>query len=227
LLQEGEQIKIVQAYLASVSFVDSQVGRVLDALERNDLADDTIVVLWSDHGYHLGEKQITGKNTLWDRSARVPLIFAGPGVKKGQKSSRPAELLDMYPTLSELCGLEIPDHLEGLSLVPQLQDANASRTRPAITTDNHDNHGLRTERWRYIRYADGSEELYDMVKDPNEFTNLAADSRYSAEKLALRKQLPKINKKPVAGSANRILIYENGVANWEGQDIDPNEAIPD
>jgi choline-sulfatase len=112
-------------------------------------------------------------------------------------------------------------------LVPQLQDANASRARPAITTDNHDNHGLRTERWRYIRYADGSEELYDMVKDTNEFTNLAADSRYSAEKLALREQLPKINRKPVAGSAKRILIYENGVANWEGQDIDPNEAIPD
>ncbi|HIF01440.1 MAG TPA: DUF4976 domain-containing protein [Planctomycetes bacterium] len=224
LLQQGEQIKIVQAYLASVSFVDSQVGRVLDALERNDLADDTIVVLWSDHGYHLGEKQITGKNTLWDRSARVPLIFSGPGVTAGQKSGRPAELLDMYPTLS---GLEIPDHLEGLSLVPQLNDANAPRTRPAITTDNHDNHGVRTERWRYIQYADGSEELYDMVKDPNEFTNLAGDSRYSAEKLALRKQLPKINRKPVPGSARRILIYENGVANWEGEDIDPNEAIPD
>ena len=227
LLQEGEQIKIVQAYLASVSFVDSQVGRVLDALERNDLADDTIVVLWSDHGYHLGEKQITGKNSLWDRSARVPLIFSGPGIEKGQKSNRPAELLDMYPTLSELCGLKIPDHLEGISLVPQLQDQNAPRTRPAITTDNQDNHGLRTELWRYIQYADGSEELYDMVKDPNEFTNLAADSRYSAEKLALRKQLPKINNQPVAGSAKRILIYENGVANWEGEDIDPNETIPD
>ena len=108
--------------------------------------------------------------------------------------------------------------------MPQLQDANAPRTRPAITTDNH---GLRTKRWRYIRYADGSEELYDMVKDPNEFTDLAADSRYSAEKLALKKQLPRINKKPAAGSARRILIYEKGVANWEGQDIDPNEAIPD
>lgn len=227
LLQKGEQIKIVQAYLASVSFVDSQIGRVLDALERNKMADDTIVVLWSDHGYHLGEKEITGKNTLWDRSTRVPLIFAGPGVEKGQKSNRPAELLDIYPTLSELCGLEVPEYLEGLSLVPQLQDAEAQRTRPAITTDNHDNHGLRTERWRYIRYADGSEELYDMVKDPNEFTNLAADLRYAAQKLALRKQLPEINRKPVAGSANRILIYENGVANWEGQDIDPNEAIPD
>ena len=227
LLEEGEQIKIVQAYLASVSFVDSQVGRVLDALERNDLAGDTIVVLWSDHGYHLGEKQITGKNTLWDRSARVPLIFSGPGVKEGQRSTRPAELLDIYPTLSELCGLERPGHLEGLSLVPQLKDATAPRTRPAITTHNHDNHGVRTERWRYIRYADGSEELYDMVKDPSEFTNLAADSRYVAEKRALRMQLPKINRKPVKGSAKRILIYENGVANWEGQDIDPKEAIPD
>jgi arylsulfatase A-like enzyme len=227
LLQEGEQIKIVQAYLASVSFVDSQVGRVLEALERNGLADDTIVVLWSDHGYHLGEKQITGKNTLWDRSTRVPLIFAGPGVKQGQRSGRATELLDMYPTLSELCGLEIPDHLEGLSLVPQLKDANAPRSRPAITTHNHDNHAVRTERWRYIRYADGSEELYDMVNDPNEFTNLAADSRYTGDKLALRKQLPKINRKAAPGSARRILIYKNGVANWEGEDIDPNEAIPD
>jgi len=175
----------------------------------------------------LGEKQITGKNTLWDRSARVPLIFSGPGVKEGQRSNRPAELLDMYPTLSELCGLERPDHLEGLSLVPQLKDATASRTRPAITTHNHDNHGVRTERWRYIRYADGSEELYDMVKDPSEFTNLAADARYAVEKRDLREQLPKINRKPVKGSAKRILIYENGVANWEGQDIDPKEAIPD
>ena len=227
LLQAGEQIKIVQAYLASVSFIDSQVGRVLDALERNGFADETIVVLWSDHGYHLGEKEITGKNTLWDRSARVPLIFAGPGVETGQRVHRPTELLDMYPTLSELCGLNVPDHLEGLSLVPQLKDADAPRSRPAITTDNHDNHGLQTERWRYIQYADGSEELYDMVADPNEFSNLASDSRYTATKLSLRKQLPKINRKPVPGSANRILIYENGVANWEGEDIGPNDPIPD
>ena len=227
LLEEGEQIKIVQAYLASVSFIDSQVGRVLEALERNELADDTIVVLWSDHGYHLGEKQITGKNTLWDRSARVPLIFSGPGVKAGQRSGRPAELLDMYPTLSELCGLEVPDHLEGLSLAPQLKHAQAPRTRPAITTHNHDNHGVRSEQWRYIRYADGTEELYDMVEDPNEFTNEASDSRYAAEKRALRKQLPKINRKPAPGSAKRILTYEASVANWEGEDIGPHDVIPD
>jgi arylsulfatase A-like enzyme len=175
----------------------------------------------------LGEKEITGKNTLWDRSARVPLVFAGPGVRAGQKSNRPAELLDIYPTLSELCGLEIPDHLEGLSLVPQVNDASAPRSRPAVTTDNHDNHGVRTERWRYIQYADGSEELYDMVKDPNEFNNLAPDPRFKAEKLALKKYIPKVNKQPVPGSAKRILVYEKGVANWEGEDIDPNEVIPD
>ena len=227
LLEEGEQIKIVQAYLASVSFVDSQVGRVLDALERNELADDTIVVLWSDHGYHLGEKQITGKNTLWDRSTRVPLLFAGPGVKAGQRSNRPAELLDMYPTLSELCGLEVPDHLEGLSLLPQLKNAKAPRSRPAITTHNPGNHGVRSEDWRYIRYADGSEELYDMVKDPNEFTNLASNPEYASEKRRLGKHIPKIDRAHVPGSAKRVLRYENGVANWEGKDIDPNEAIPD
>ena len=227
LLQEGEQIKIVQAYLASVSFVDSQVGRVLKALERNGLDDDTLVVLWSDHGYHLGEKQITGKNTLWDRSTRVPLIFAGPGVRAGQRSGRPVELLDIYPTLSELCNLTIPGHLEGLSLAPQLKDANAPRTRPAITTHNHHNHAVRTERWRYIRYADGTEELYDMVNDPHEFTNLEATPQNSSVKQALRKQLPKINRKPAPGSAKRILTYENGIANWEGEDIDPRERIPD
>lgn len=227
LLQKGEQIKIVQAYLASISFIDSQVGRVVDALKRNDLEDNTVVVLWSDHGYHLGEKEITGKNTLWDRSTRVPLIFSGPGVTRGQHCSRPAELLDMYPTLSELCGLAIPERLEGLSLVPQLKDANAPRSRPAITTHNHDNHTVRNEQWRYIQYADGSEELYDMVNDPNEFTNLAGMSQSASVKSALRKHLPKINKKPVPGSAKRILIYEDGVANWEGEDIDPGEAIPD
>ena len=227
LLQTGEQIKIVQAYLASVSFMDSQVGRVLDALERNMLEDNTIVVLWSDHGYHLGEKEITGKNTLWDRSTRVPLIFAGPGIARGARCGRAVELLDIYPSLCELSGLDVPGGLEGLSLTPQLKDANAPRTRPAITTHNHDNHGVRTERWRYIQYADGSEELYDMVADPGEFTNLAKVPKFAAQKLALRKWLPKVNKKPVQGSANRILIYENGVANWEGADIGANERIPD
>ncbi len=151
LVDANQWRNLVRSYLACTSFVDSQVGRILDALETNGLQDNTIVVLWSDHGWHLGEKWITGKNSLWDRSTRVPLIFAGPGVVAGQRCEQPAELLDMYPTLLDLCGLPAYDALEGLSLKPQLRNAAAERERPAITTHNHDNHGVRSEDWRYIR----------------------------------------------------------------------------
>ena len=132
--EAGEWRNLVRSYLACISFVDSQVGRVLDALERNGHADNTIVVLWSDHGYHLGEKDITGKNTLWDRSTRVPLIFAGPGITAGAECNRPAELLDLYPTLVELAGLPEPDGQEGHSLVPQLQNPQAPRPWTALTS---------------------------------------------------------------------------------------------
>jgi len=227
-LDEANQLtNIVRSYLACVSFVDSQVGRVLDALERNGYADNTIVVLWSDHGWHLGEKQITGKNTLWDRSTRVPLIFAGPGIARGAKCNRPAELLDIFPTLAAQCGLPQPEGLEGLDLTPQLRDAKAPRARPAITTHNHDNHGVRSENWRYIVYADGSEELYDMRKDPNEWHNLAGKPGYEKVIAEHRKWLPKVNAKPAPGSAHRILIWENGVANWQGKDIGPDDPIPE
>ena len=227
-LEEANQWKnLVRSYLACTSFMDSQVGRVLDALEKNGFADDAIVVLWSDHGWHLGEKLITGKNTLWDRSARVPLIFAGPGIAVGARCNRPAELLDIYPTLVELCGLPKKDGLEGHSLVPQLKDANAPRAWPAITTHNHDNHGVRSEHWRYIRYADGSEELYDMRKDPNEWHNLAGDAKFADVIREHRRWLPEKSAKPAPGSKHRILIYENGKANWEGGDIDPDEPIPE
>jgi len=228
-LRETDQWRnIVRSYLACTSFVDSQVGRVLDALERNGLAENTIVVLWSDHGFHLGEKDITGKNTLWDRSTRVPLIFAGPGVTAHADCTQPAELLDMYPTLLDLCGLPSNEKLEGVTLMPQLINANAKRDRPAITTHNHDNHGIRTENWRYISYADGSEELYDMQKDPNEWTNLAdkADSKSAIEKL--RAWIPKTNAKPAPGSRSRILTRDaDGVVIWEGKEVKPDEPIPE
>ena len=227
-LEESRQWKnLVRSYLACTSFVDSQVGRVLDALEQSGFSDETIVVLWSDHGFHLGEKSITGKNTLWDRSTRVPLIFAGPDITANAKCGRPAELLDIYPTLVELCDLPKKDGLEGHSLVPQLKDAAAPRRWPAITTHNHDNHGLRTEKWRYIRYADGSEELYDRDQDPHEWHNLAEVAQYAGLKHELRRLLPQINRKPAPGSKHRVLIYEDGKANWEGGDIDPEEAIPE
>jgi arylsulfatase A-like enzyme len=227
LKEADEWRNIVRSYLASTSFVDSQVGRLLDALEANGLEDDTIVVLWSDHGYHLGEKLISGKNTLWDRSTRVPLVFAGPGVTAGARCGRPAELLDIYPTLVELAGLPERDGLEGISLGPQLRDAEAPRERPAITTHNHDNHGVRSEDWRYIRYADGSEELYDMRVDPNEWNNLAGDPEMAAVLEEHRKWLPPRSAKPALGSRHRILTYEAGVAVWEDEEIRPEDPIPE
>jgi arylsulfatase A-like enzyme len=226
-LQGNNQWKnLVRSYLACTSFVDSQVGRVLTAVEENGLADNTIVVLWSDHGWHLGEKLITGKNSLWDRSTRVPLIFAGPGVAVGARCNRPVELLDIYPTLVELCGLPAKEGLEGQSIVPQLVDAATSRERPAITTHNPDNHGVRSEDWRYIRYADGSEELYDMTNDPGEFNNLAGQEEYHEVIAAHRRWMPSTSAPHAPGSHSRILTYENGEATWEGKRIPPDAPPP-
>jgi choline-sulfatase len=227
-LQEHDQWRpLVRSYLASISYVDMQVGRVLKALSESGLEKSTVVVLWSDHGWHLGEKGITGKNTLWERSTRVPLVFAGPGIAAGAKCGRPAELLDIYPTLADLCSLPKKDGLEGLSLAPQLKDSRAQRPRPAITTHNPGNHAVRTERWRYIRYADGSEELYDRDADPNEWTNLAGEARHAELKRSLAKWLPTSSAAPLPGSAGRLLTYENGIAVWEGKPIGKNDVFPD
>ncbi|HSQ55040.1 MAG TPA: sulfatase [Gemmata sp.] len=229
-LQEAKQWKpLVRSYLASVSFVDAQVGRVLDALHESGQEKNTIIVLWSDHGWHLGEKGITGKNTLWERSTRVPLFFAGPGIAANSKCSRTVDLLDVYPTLLDLCGLPANRANEGITLVPQLKDATAPRDRPAITTHNPGNHAVRTEKWRYIRYADGSEEFYDVIKDPHEWMNLAnrPDTDLANVRKELAKWLPKTSAKPLAGSAGRILTYDNGVAVWEGKPIGKNDPFPE
>jgi len=220
---------LVRSYLACTSFVDAQVGRLLAALDEAGIADDTVIVLWGDHGFHLGEKGITGKNTLWDDGTRVPLIFAGPGVTAGGRSRQPAELLDIYPTLVDLCGLTPRLDLEGLSLRPQLRDATARRARPAITSHNQGNHGIRSERWRYIRYADGSEELYDTGSDPHEWTNLAGKPEHAAVIAQHRQWLPKIDRAPAPGSANRVLTYDRAtdVAVWEGRNVLRSDPIPD
>ena len=227
-LEEADEWKnLTRAYLASTTFVDHQIGKLLDALERNGYADNTIIVLWSDHGWHIGEKAITGKNSLWDDGTRVPLIFAGPGVNRGV-CSQPAELLDIYPTLNELCGLPQKEDLEGISLLPQLKDAKAKRERPAITTHNHDNHGVRSEHWRYIRYADGSEELYDMKNDPNEWHNLAGSAEHEGVIAEHKKWLPETSRQPAPGSAARILTYDpDGKTIWEGKEIKKSAPIPE
>jgi len=213
--EHGQLAPFVRAYLASTTFADAQLARVLEAVDAAGHRDDTIVVVTSDHGYHLGEKEITGKNSLWEPSTRVPLIVAGPGIAP-RVVSDPAELLDLYPTLLELAGLPARDDLEGRSLVPQLRRGER-RSAPAITTHNQGNHTVRTDRWRYIRYANGAEELYDMQADPHEWTNLAGREAHAATLAELRTWLPKTDAPPVEGSRLRLLTRDaHGRWLWEG-----------
>jgi arylsulfatase A-like enzyme len=229
-VEEHDQWRnLVRSYLACTSFVDAQVGRMLAALDEAGLAENTIVVLWSDHGWHLGEKGITGKNTLWERSTRVPLIFAGPQVAAGGRCQQPAELMDIYPTLVELGGLPARDDLEGISLFPQLKADSTPRERPAITSHNQGNHAIRSVRWRYIRYADGSEELYDLAADPREWKNLASDPKQSEIVVQHRRWLPVVDVPPAMGSAQRVLTYDRQTdeAVWEGKKIRRSDPIPE
>jgi arylsulfatase A-like enzyme len=166
----------VQGYLASIKFADDQVGRLIKALDRSDYSDNTIIVLWGDHGWHLGEKHHWRKFSLWEEACRAPLMIVAPGVTKpSSRTGRTVDFVDIYPTLCELCGLPARDEFDGESVVPLLKDPNAEWDHPAITSHGFKNHAVRTERWRYIRYADGSEELYDHEKDPMEWKNLASE----------------------------------------------------
>ncbi len=229
-LVANDQLRpLVRSYLACVSFVDSQVGRVVDAVDKSPYAENTVIVLWSDHGYHLGEKAISGKNSLWRQSTRVPLIFAGPGIARSQSCDQPAELLDLYPTLSDLAGLPQAEGIEGITLMPQIESPTTRRERPAICTHNAGNHSVCDQRWRYIRYADGGEELYDRANDPNEFENLLhggsvpADYRTVADKLA--QWLPRVEKPLAPGSAHRILEKRDDGFYWQEKRIDPAALV--
>ena len=170
VVESDQWRKAVQAYLATITFVDDQVGRLTKALDKSGRSDNTIVVLWGDHGWHLGEKQHWRKFTLWEESTRAPLLWVVPGVTQaGQLCSAPVDFLNIYPTLADLCGLPIPEHVQGLTLRPLLGDPTADWKSPALTTHGRGNHGVRDARWRYIRYRDGSEELYDHRTDPMEW----------------------------------------------------------
>ena len=175
-----------QAYYAAISFVDAQVGRVVAALDRLGLSDNTIIVFWSDHGYHLGEHGLWMKQSCFEESARVPLIVIGPGKKSaGQVAPRPVELLDLYPTLADLAGLTPPANLAGTSLRPLLDQPGAPWTRAAYTQVQRagfPGHSVRTERWRYTEWDDGKKgvELYDHLNDPHEYINLAAHPKHAA-----------------------------------------------
>ena len=189
--------EMVRAYLACVTFADAQAGKVLDALDESPYADNTIVVFWSDHGQHLGEKRHWRKQALWEESTRVPLAIRLPkSLNGGQATDQPASLLDIYPTLVDLLELPGVEGLEGVSLRPQLEDPTVQRSEPAVTTWYYNNHAVRDRDFRYIRYRDGSEELYDHRSDPNEHRNLSADSEYGAVKERLGAYIPQNNVVP-------------------------------
>jgi len=197
VIANNQWLKAVQAYLATISFADAQIGRVLDALDRSGHADNTIVVLWGDHGWHLGEKDHWRKHALWDVSTRTPLIFSTPrGVAKDKLCQRPVSLIDIYPTLIDLCGLPKRRGLDGQSLKSLLENPERKWDRPVVITYGLNNHAVQTERWRYIRYCDGGQELYDHDHDPNEWTNLASIPKYSPQKTKLAKWLPSTNGEP-------------------------------
>lgn len=189
--ESGNVRKALQGYLASVSLSDAHMGRVLDALDKSVYRDNTIVVLLSDHGFHLGEKQQWSKGTLWEEATDSLLMFRVPGLTKPkQVCTHPVSLLDIYPTLVDLMGFRRPDHLDGLTLTPQLRDCSAPRTRPAIMALSA-HISVRTKNVRYIRYTDGSVELYDHSKDPNEWTNLAGNPEYATVRARMEAHLPR------------------------------------
>ncbi|MEW6161258.1 MAG: sulfatase [Verrucomicrobiota bacterium] len=201
-LTEDQQREAIQAYYASISFMDAQVGRLLDALDRLGLTENTIVVFWSDHGYHLTEHGQWMKMSLFEESARVPLILAAPGQKtRGKGSGRTVELLDLFPTLAQLCRLTPPEGLPGRSLAPLLDNPRAPWDKPAYTqvTRTHERRqimgrSVRTERWRYTEWDDGNAgaELYDHKRDPREFINLADNPRFASVRAEMRALLWKI-----------------------------------
>lgn len=179
-VKSGKWKEAVQAYHACVTYTDRQVGRILDALDSSIYSKNTIVILFSDHGFHLGEKQMWAKRSLWERSTRVPLIVSLPDGLQGKRCSKPVELLSIYPTLVEACGLPAIDDLDGVSIKPLLDDPSREWRFPALTTFKKGNHSVRSERYRYIQYFDGSEEFYDHMNDPEEWVNLSSDDRYES-----------------------------------------------
>ncbi len=194
MLASGRWKEAVQGYLAAISYADAMVGRLIDGLDASPYKDDTIIVLWGDHGWHLGEKEHWRKFALWEESTRAPLIWVVPGLTKPDTvCDRTVDFMSLYPTLVDLAGIPKPAHVQGQSIRSLLENPQAPWDLPAITTYEFNNHAVRTERWRYIRYANGDDELYDEMKDPYEWKNLADDPAFATKKAELAKLIPATN----------------------------------
>jgi arylsulfatase A-like enzyme len=217
MVASGRWKEAVRGYLAAIAYTDMNVGRVIAALDKSPFAANTVVVLWGDHGWHLGEKLHWRKFTLWEEGTRTPLIWVAPGVTTpGGQCDRAIDLMTIYPTLTDLCGIETPKHVEGKSIRPLLTDPKATWADPAITTYKFNNHTVRTDAWRYIRYHDGGEELYDEAKDPLEHVNLAGKTEFADTKRDLQKWMPTKNHPDIGGAA--------GAGAEEGEPATPKNA---
>jgi len=194
-LRSGRWKGAIQSYLATCAYTDMNIGRLLDALEKSPAGRNTIIVLWGDHGWSFGEKQHWRKFALWEEPTRTPWIVVAPGqTSPGSVCDRPVDLMSVYPTLCDLAGLKTPKHVESVSVLPLLNNPAADWNIPAITTHGRGNHAIRLGLWRYIRYSDGSEELYDHSKDEFEWINLAGTAEYAPIKADLQKYLPQVEK---------------------------------
>ena len=216
LLELGIVESTLQGYLACISYADAMIGRLLDALEASEYRDNTIVVFWSDHGYAHGQKGHWGKHTLWETTSHVPFIWSGPGIAAGKTTNATASLVDIYPTLVDRCGLSADSGLEGMSLSKIFKNPQKVSDRSVLLPyDVPDSFAMISRKWRYIHYKDGSEELYDLAKDKNEWHNLASDSKYDPVKKRLKALAPK-NFAPSATPKNKLdMIIKGESFSWE------------
>jgi len=209
----------VMAYLAAVSFADAMLGRVLDALEESAYKDNTVLIFWSDQGYHHGEKGNWGKHTLWEETSHVPLIFAGNGLTQNKKVGTTVSLIDLYPTLLELCNLPDQHKMDGVSLVPDLNNPAEAKDRNVLMPYmDRGGYAVINSNWRYIQYPDGSEELYDVVNDPNEWSNLASNASYKDIIDEMKQTAPTEFKKSATPRNTLKLIIEGDTYHWESKD---------
>ena len=212
--QAGKFREAARAYMACISYVDDCIGLVLDALENSKYKDNTIIVLLGDHGWFLGEKLRFRKTFLWEESVRSPLIIKVPGMTGTGCCTRPVNFMDLYPTLADLCGLPVPAHCEGRSIVPLLKKPD-KKWYPSLTTMGFKNHSVRSDQYRYNVYEDGTEELYDHNSDPMEWNNLINDPIYKKVVKKLRAYLPETDAKPSPGSddnvSQKIRIGKSGI----------------
>jgi len=208
----------VHGYLACVSYADAMLGRVLDAIESGPNADNTVVVLWSDHGYHHGEKFDWGKHTLWERTSNVPLIVSGPGMASGARIDSTVSLIDLFPTVTEMAGVEDPKERDGVSLMPVLQKPEVAKDRAILLPGMRpQEYAIIDRSWRYIRYADGGEELYQVQEDPNEWTNLALLPEYEERKQQMKALAP-VKFAPPGPESNALKLRVEGEDfRWESK----------